>query len=171
MIIMIWSYWYDHIDIITLIWSYWYDHYDMITSNLYIFGGSVSIKFSWILILKESTTIMRIDMLSFSALKGVNNLIMSLSLRRESCKWPNLLLIQISLIWSYHWYENVIYVIIILIWSYYWRDHIIGDMFKWLMWSSCQWHDNLIFIRIMLLWSCSIDFIEMIGYAINDSYI
>ena len=117
MIILIWSYWYDHIDIITLIWSYWYDHYDMITSNLYIFGGSVSIKFSWRLILKESTTIMRIDMLSFLALKGVNNLIMSLSLRRESCKWPNLLLIQISLVWSYHWYENVIYVIIILIWS------------------------------------------------------
>ena len=38
MIILIWSYSYDHIDTIILIWSHWYDHIDMITliwSNWY----------------------------------------------------------------------------------------------------------------------------------------
>ena len=113
MITLIWSHLYDHIDMITLIWSHWYDHIDMITSNLYILGGSVSIKLSWRLILIESTTIMHFDLPCFAASKGVKNLI---------CHW--VCEGKVANDKLYYWYDNVIYLIILLTWSYQWHDYL-----------------------------------------------
>ena len=147
---MIWSHWYDQIDMFTLIWSHQYDQIDMITSNLYMLGGSVSIKLSWRLFLVESTTIMRNDMLCFASSKGVNDLIMSLSLQMQLPRfitYTNTVGMIISLMWIY-----IIYVIILLTWSY-------------------QWHEYLIFHAFVIMLSCSIYLIDMIDYEGNNSYI
>ena len=119
MITLIWSNWYVHIDMITSIWSDWYDHIDMITSNLYMLGGSVSIKLSWRLFLVESTTIMRNDMLCFASSKGVNDLIMSLNLQMQLPRfitYTNTVDMIISLMWIYHLCDHIIDMIISMTW-------------------------------------------------------